>query len=91
MRKWLAFLQGHVPPVLRTVLEILPMLCPTEHIPSMWLILLRDFSQYLPRLDSTIQIEEDDAEEVSTSDRVPGIEIFSFLFNFPIHLTVNYS
>nr|XP_011466433.1 PREDICTED: protein MON2 homolog [Fragaria vesca subsp. vesca] len=66
---------GHVPPVLRTVLEILPMLCPTEHIPSMWLILLRDFSQYLPRLDSTVQIEEDDAEEVSTSDRVPDAHL----------------
>lgn len=63
------------------------MLCPTERISSMWLILLRDFSQFLPRLNSTVQIEEDEAEEASTSDRVPGIEL-AFL---PIHLTVNCS
>ncbi|XP_024186995.1 protein MON2 homolog isoform X2 [Rosa chinensis] len=66
---------GNVPPVLRTVLEIIPMLCPTEHISSMWLILLRDFSQFLPRLNSTVQIEEDEAEEASTSDRVPDTHL----------------
>ncbi|XP_050379358.1 uncharacterized protein LOC126796668 isoform X2 [Argentina anserina] len=66
---------GNVPPVLRTVLEILPMLCPTEHISSMWLILLRDFSQYLPRLNSTAQIEDDDTGEASTSDRDPDAHL----------------
>lgn len=66
---------GHVPPVLRTVLEILPMLCPTEYISSMWLILLQDFLQYLPRLNSAVQSEEDDAEEASTSDRVPDAHL----------------
>ncbi|XP_050143388.1 uncharacterized protein LOC126619152 isoform X1 [Malus sylvestris] len=62
---------GHVPLVLRSVLEILPMLRPTELISSMWLILLRDFLQYLPRLHSSVQKEEDGAEEASTSDQVP--------------------
>lgn len=63
------------------------MLCPTEHISSMWLILLQDFLQYLPRLNSAVQSEEDDAEEASTSDRVPGRKLGCF----PIHLTVNCS
>lgn len=49
------------------------MLRPTELISSMWLILLRDFLQYLPRLHSSVQ-EEDGAEEASTSDQVPGIQ-----------------
>ncbi|KAI5326578.1 hypothetical protein L3X38_035652 [Prunus dulcis] len=62
---------GHVPLVLRTVLEILPMLRPTEHISSVWLNLIRDFLQYLPRVCSAVQNEEDDAEEASTSDQVP--------------------
>lgn len=63
------------------------MLCPTEHISAMWLILLQDFLQYLPRLNSAVQSEEDDAEEASTSDRVRGIKLGCFA----IHLTVNCS
>lgn len=50
------------------------MLRPTELISSMWLILLRDFLQYLPRLHSSVQKEEDGAEEATTSDQVPGIQ-----------------
>ncbi|KAL2325430.1 hypothetical protein Fmac_024488 [Flemingia macrophylla] len=50
---------GNVPPVLRTILEILPTLRPTEHISSMWLVLLREFLQYLPRQDSHLQNEDD--------------------------------
>ncbi|KAL1339802.1 hypothetical protein AAHE18_U067100 [Arachis hypogaea] len=50
---------GNVPPVLRTILEILPLLRPTEHISSMWLVLLREFLQYLPRPDSHMQNEDD--------------------------------
>ncbi|KAF2298593.1 hypothetical protein GH714_024248 [Hevea brasiliensis] len=53
---------GHVPPVLRTVLEILPLLHPTELISSMWLVLLRELLQYLPRSDSSLQKND---EEVS--------------------------
>uniref|UniRef100_A0A1J3F4G6 Protein MON2-like protein n=1 Tax=Noccaea caerulescens TaxID=107243 RepID=A0A1J3F4G6_NOCCA len=49
---------GHVPPVLRHVLEILPSLGPPEHLSSMWLILLREFLHYLPRVDSVLPNEE---------------------------------
>ncbi|KOM55061.1 hypothetical protein LR48_Vigan10g095300 [Vigna angularis] len=49
---------GNVPPVLRTILEILPLLRPTEHICSMWSVLLREFLQYLPRQDSHLHNED---------------------------------
>ncbi|XP_061349388.1 uncharacterized protein LOC133294681 isoform X2 [Gastrolobium bilobum] len=49
---------GNVPPVLRTILEILPLLGPTDNISSMWLVLLREFLQYLPRQDSHLQNED---------------------------------
>ncbi|XP_042986110.1 protein MON2 homolog isoform X5 [Carya illinoinensis] len=62
---------GHVPPVLRTVLEILPLLRPTEQISSMWLILLREFLLYLPRSNSPLQNEEDESEHTSSSDHLP--------------------
>ncbi|KAJ8760664.1 hypothetical protein K2173_017642 [Erythroxylum novogranatense] len=54
---------GHVPPVLRTVLEILPLIRPTEHISSMWLILLRELLQYLPQSDSSAQNEDDETKQ----------------------------
>ncbi|KAH1229745.1 Protein MON2 [Glycine max] len=50
---------GNVPPVLRTILEILPLLRPTEHISSTWPVLLREFLKYLPRQDSHLQNEDD--------------------------------
>ncbi|CAF2089408.1 unnamed protein product [Brassica napus] len=49
---------GHVPPVLRHVLEILPSLGPPDHLSSLWLILLREFLDYLPRVDSALPNEE---------------------------------
>ncbi|KAK8589392.1 hypothetical protein V6N12_023790 [Hibiscus sabdariffa] len=64
---------GHVHHLLRTVLEVLPMLCPAEHLSSMWLILLRELLHYLPGLDSPPQGEEEEAVEVSTSDRTPDV------------------
>ncbi|CAK7340899.1 unnamed protein product [Dovyalis caffra] len=66
---------GHVPPVLRTVLEILPLLCPTESISSMWPILLRELLQYLPKSDSSLQKEEDDARQASFTDNSPDDNI----------------
>ncbi|XP_048323990.2 uncharacterized protein LOC107412268 isoform X2 [Ziziphus jujuba] len=60
---------GHVPPVLRTILEILPLLRPADHLSSMWLILLRDFLKYLPRSDSPSQDEEDEAVQASAIDQ----------------------
>ncbi|KAK9292717.1 hypothetical protein L1049_020696 [Liquidambar formosana] len=59
---------GHVPPVQRTTLEILPMLHPPENLSSMWFLLLQELLQYLPRSDSLLQSEEDEAEEASTRD-----------------------
>ncbi|KAK7838901.1 protein mon2 like protein [Quercus suber] len=64
---------GNVPPVLRTVLEILPLLCPTEDISSMWLILLRELLLYLPRSESPLENEEDESEH--TSDHIPDAHV----------------
>ncbi|XP_056845937.1 uncharacterized protein LOC108812514 isoform X3 [Raphanus sativus] len=76
---------GHVPPVLRHVLEILPSLGPPEHLSSMWLILLREFLHYLPRVDSALPNEE--GSEVSkhkansSSDKtIPTTRITSKMF-----------
>ncbi|KAK8329065.1 hypothetical protein V6Z12_A11G294300 [Gossypium hirsutum] len=66
---------GHVPHLLRTVLEVLPMLRPAEHLSSMWLILLRELLQYLPGQDSPPQGEEEEAGEVSTSDHIPDVNV----------------
>ncbi|CAH8299817.1 unnamed protein product [Eruca vesicaria subsp. sativa] len=60
---------GHVPPVLRHVLEILPSLGPPEHLSSMWLILLREFLHYLPRVDSALPNEEGETEQSTTGHR----------------------
>ncbi|KAF2298518.1 hypothetical protein GH714_023926 [Hevea brasiliensis] len=66
---------GHVPPVLRTVLEILPLLHPTELISSMWLVLLRELLQYLPRSDSSLQKNDEEVKQASITDNVPGNNI----------------
>ena len=54
------------------MLEILPLLCPTEDISSMWLILLRELLLYLPRSESPLENEEDESEH--TSDHIPGMK-----------------
>ncbi|KAI4350035.1 hypothetical protein L6164_010563 [Bauhinia variegata] len=61
---------GNVPPVLRTILEILPLLRPTEHISSMWLILIREILQYLPRQDSLLQSEDNRIDQEKCPDHV---------------------
>ncbi|XVF57298.1 hypothetical protein PTKIN_Ptkin06aG0194000 [Pterospermum kingtungense] len=66
---------GHVPHVLRTVLEVLPMLCPAEHLSSMWLVLLRELLQYLPSPGSPTQSEAEDARQSSTSDHIPDVPV----------------
>ncbi|GMI84989.1 hypothetical protein like AT5G27970 [Hibiscus trionum] len=63
---------GHGPHVLRTVLEVLPMLCPAEHLSSMWLILQRELLQYLPGPDSSSQNEEDGA---GTGNHIPDVRV----------------
>ncbi|KAJ7973440.1 protein MON2-like isoform X1 [Quillaja saponaria] len=66
---------GNVPPVLRTVLEILPLLRPAEHIASMWLVLLREFLQYLPRQDCHLPDEEAEADPARSCDHIPDSEV----------------
>ncbi|KAK7391922.1 hypothetical protein VNO78_20346 [Psophocarpus tetragonolobus] len=63
---------GNVPPVLRTILEILPLLRPMEHISSMWPVLLREFLQYLPRQDSHLQNEDGKIDQARDSQATYG-------------------
>ncbi|GAU21414.1 hypothetical protein TSUD_32450 [Trifolium subterraneum] len=60
-------LAGNVPPVLRTILEIVPLLGPTEHISSMWPVLLREFLQYLPKPDTHVQNEDGKIDQARDS------------------------
>ncbi|KAL0658495.1 hypothetical protein Bca4012_079080 [Brassica carinata] len=60
---------GHVPPVLRHALEILPSLGPPDHLSSMWLILLREFLDYLPRVASALPNEEGEIKQSTTGHR----------------------
>ncbi|KAJ0013658.1 hypothetical protein Pint_20577 [Pistacia integerrima] len=64
---------GNVPPVLRTILEIFPLLSPTEQLSSMWLVLLRELLQYLPKSDSPLQNKENEAEQPGTGDNIPDV------------------
>ncbi|CAK9187179.1 unnamed protein product [Ilex paraguariensis] len=57
---------GHVPPVQRTALEIIPLLVPAEHLSAMWISLLQELLQYLPRSDSPLQTEGDETKQAST-------------------------
>lgn len=50
---------GNISPIQRTVLEILPLLRPTEQFSSLWLILLREILHYLPRPDESLRSEEE--------------------------------
>ncbi|CAH2044565.1 unnamed protein product, partial [Thlaspi arvense] len=68
---------GHVPPVLRHVLEILPSLGPPEHLSSMWLILLREFLNYLPRVESALPNEEGENEQSTTGHHANVIALLS--------------
>lgn len=63
---------GHVPPVQRMMLEILPLLRPAVHLPAMWLLLLRELLQYLPRPDSPKEDNEDGAEMMIKSETPNG-------------------
>ncbi|CAG7872296.1 unnamed protein product [Brassica rapa] len=76
---------GHVPPVLRHVLEILPSLGPPDHLSSLWLILLREFLDYLPRVDSALPNEEgsevsEHKADVLSDKTIPTTRITSNMF-----------
>ncbi|GFP93569.1 protein mon2 homolog [Phtheirospermum japonicum] len=49
---------GHVPPVQRTILEILPLLRPAAHLSSMWVMLLMKLLHYLPAADPLLDDED---------------------------------
>ncbi|CAL0321003.1 unnamed protein product [Lupinus luteus] len=66
---------GNVPPMLRTVLEILPLLSPAEHISSMWHVLLRQFLQYLPRQDSHLQNKDSKIDQARGSNFIPDSQM----------------
>ncbi|XP_042513144.1 protein MON2 homolog isoform X2 [Macadamia integrifolia] len=57
----------HVPLVQRTMLEILPQLCPTEHLSSMWTLLLRELLLYLPGSEASLEEKEAETEQASCS------------------------
>lgn len=62
---------GHVPPLQRTVLEILPLLHPAEHLSSMWSLFLGEILQYLPISDSSLE-NVDKTDKTSSGHHVNG-------------------
>ncbi|VFQ72111.1 unnamed protein product [Cuscuta campestris] len=60
---------GHLPPLQRTILEILPIVCPANHIATMWPPFLGKLMEYLPGCDSSIG-ELDDGDQGNTADSV---------------------
>ncbi|KAF8388070.1 hypothetical protein HHK36_026736 [Tetracentron sinense] len=68
---------GHVPPVQRTMLEILPQLSPAEHLSSMWSHLLRELLHYLPGPEAPLQEKEDETERASSMDHIQGVKVAS--------------
>lgn len=67
------FVQGHLPPVLRTILEVIPLLSPADQLSPMWLVLLRNLLKYLPRTDSRVENQTDEAVQPGTSDNISGM------------------
>ncbi|VFQ85764.1 unnamed protein product [Cuscuta campestris] len=60
---------GHLPPLQRTILEILPIVCPANHIATMWPPFLGKLMEYLPGCDSSIG-EIDDGDQGNTAHSV---------------------
>ncbi|XP_048135952.1 protein MON2 homolog isoform X2 [Rhodamnia argentea] len=59
---------GNISPIQRTVLEILPLLQPTEQLSSWWLILLREVLHYLPHPDESLRNEEEEVKRTNAPD-----------------------
>ncbi|KAJ0982542.1 hypothetical protein J5N97_010797 [Dioscorea zingiberensis] len=69
---------GSVPPVQRTVLEILPLLRPAENLQSMWPLFLRELVYYLLGCQISSHENKNDLDTASNSKHVPeGVEIRS--------------
>ncbi|KAF6142246.1 hypothetical protein GIB67_012095 [Kingdonia uniflora] len=73
----------HVPPVQRTMLEILPLLHPTEHLVSMWSYLLRELLHYLPGSEIPLQ------NTVVETEKVGGTDCSLERGNMETHLSVD--
>ncbi|KNA25395.1 hypothetical protein SOVF_006550 [Spinacia oleracea] len=58
---------GSIPPLQRTMLEILPLLCPSEHLCSMWSLFLQSILKYLPRAPLALE-HRGDAKQVGETD-----------------------
>ncbi|CAH9087132.1 unnamed protein product [Cuscuta europaea] len=72
---------GHLPPLQRTILEILPILCPANHLATMWPLLLGKLMQYLPGCDSSLEKIEDGGGQENTGS---GVEVpFRIVSNAP--------
>ncbi|XP_047946837.1 protein MON2 homolog [Salvia hispanica] len=61
---------GHVPPVQRTILEILPLITPAAHLSSMWNLLLINLLHYLPEANPLSHETEDDPNRISDSNHI---------------------
>ncbi|XP_058086558.1 uncharacterized protein LOC131233785 [Magnolia sinica] len=68
---------GNVPLVQRTMLEILPLLRPTEHISSMWSHLLRELLHYLPGSETILDEQEDMEQSSGINHKPKGVEMAS--------------
>lgn len=55
----------------RTVLEILPVLCPPAHLTSMWTLLLMNLLHHLPAADPSDD-KEDGGNRVDNGNQSPG-------------------
>lgn len=62
---------GHVLQEQRSILEILPQLCPTEQLSSMWILLLRELLRYFPTSHSPSQTEESEINKATSNDLIP--------------------
>ncbi|KAL6582307.1 hypothetical protein OROMI_006321 [Orobanche minor] len=61
---------GHVPPVQRTILEILPLLRPAAHLSSLWILLLMKLLHYLPAADPLLDVNQDCTKPVGSGDPI---------------------
>ncbi|GAB2246516.1 hypothetical protein Droror1_Dr00002009 [Drosera rotundifolia] len=68
---------GCLPPIQRTMLEILPLLSPPEHLSSMWSYFLELILQYLPKSQSALQEEVDLPYSAAKTNSAGKINSFS--------------
>ncbi|OVA15488.1 protein of unknown function DUF1981 [Macleaya cordata] len=66
---------GHVPPVQRTMLEILPQLRPSEPLTSMWSHLFRELLRYLPGSEIPLPDKEDETEVNGADHKLGSVKM----------------